>query len=104
DDSYYASKYQGFVKTCEVWWKSFVIYLDDVLWGHGESPYKILRNIGVLIVFLGLVQSILCWFSGSLFLVQFLGKWIEFIWNDFKVFLGLNAAATNISDGIKVLL
>ena len=55
-EHYYSEKYKSFRSQVEIYWKSFCIYIDDFLWGHGESPMKIIRNVIVIIIILTLIQ------------------------------------------------
>lgn len=41
---YYKGHYSGFKKQLNVYWKSFLLNSDWFLWGHGESPKKLVTS------------------------------------------------------------
>lgn len=64
---YYKGHYSGFKKQISVYWKSFLLNCDWFLWGHGESPKKLVTSAGSFLLAMLLwdffskgVQSYLC--------------------------------------------
>lgn len=102
EDGYYVTKYGGWKKTIDVFWKSSIIYIDDLLWGHGESPWKIARNVIVLIAIVSFFQTLSVSLREKLSLNESSEQFIFYNWKDLKAFVGVSVV--DVSDSIKVLL
>lgn len=102
NDGYYKTKYGGFWRSAEVFWKNFVIYIDDLLWGHGESPWKIARNAALFILMIAIIQTLRLPEMTKISFWELRESFISFIWSDFKVFVGV--PADQVSDKFKVAL
>jgi hypothetical protein len=102
EDGYYTSKYKGWRSSIDIYWKSFIIYLDDILWGHGESPWKIARNVIILIALFSFFQTLSIASAENFPLKQCVAKFLNYMWEDLKTFVGVTAK--EVSDFTKVLL
>jgi hypothetical protein len=102
EDGYYATKYKGWRNTIDIYWKSLIIYIDALLWGHGESPWKIARNIIIVIAAISLFQALSKTSAENLSIKQFASQFFNFTWEDLKTFVGVTA--NEVSDFIKVVL
>lgn len=102
EDGYYALKYKGWKNSLEIYLKSFVIYIDDLLWGHGEKPWKIARNVIFLIAIISFFQALSICLKENLHFKIFVDKFLNYTWQDLKTFVGV--AANEVSDFTKVIL
>jgi hypothetical protein len=92
-ESYYQQKYSG-IGRLKALWKFTYYWLDRVLWGHGERPGRIARNILVVlgILALYLTCSTLTSVSASTF-GQGLSTFVSSFRTSASLFLGVDPGA-----------
>jgi hypothetical protein len=100
-EGYYATKYRGFWIRARIFWKSALLYVDDLSWGHGESPWKIARNVVVVILGLSVVQAI-SRYDSSQTLPSLLHNFWRILKSDIKTFVGITVS--DVGDMAKVIL
>ncbi|SHM98898.1 pentapeptide repeat-containing protein [Flavobacterium xinjiangense] len=100
-ETYYSNKYAGF----ENWFRSrfnyYKLILDELIWGHGETPWKIVVNLFLLL----LIISFLLSFSTNSSFITFLSSIYKNYKAAAKVFLAIpqHIISDNISIAIIIL-
>jgi hypothetical protein len=73
-----------------------------LLWGHGESPWKIARNVVITILFLSIFQTLFKEGIWNGYAQNFIWELLKFVKNDAKIFVGITIE--DINDFSKIVL
>jgi hypothetical protein len=88
-DGYYSLKYKSWQSQLQVRWKYFLLSMDDFIWGHGESPWRIIRNVIAYFLLLSIIQTIFKDDSGGRTFADNFRILFEYFKLDIKTFLGV---------------
>jgi len=53
-ESYYRKKYPGLISRVKMFFEWLEFVALDLFWGNGESPFKLLRSLVIVVIFIGL--------------------------------------------------
>ncbi|MBV8252326.1 MAG: pentapeptide repeat-containing protein [Chitinophaga sp.] len=99
NEAYYSSKYSKVGQKLTAIRKYYGLVIDNVIWGHGEKPLRVLFSIILLILLTAILQLV---FSDNIEKNTLEGSFSGFMAycaNDVKAFIGIQGA--DVSDFVK---
>lgn len=101
NEGYYSKKYSKRGQWFTAFRKYYGLKLDNLIWGHGESPIRVLLSIIFLILFTAILQSYFSDNIGTNSLKQGLSAFVTYSINDLKAFIGIQSVDVNdIAKGV----
>lgn len=89
NEGYYSVKYSGFKSKIVVYYKSISLKVDNFLWGHGESLWKMFRNVIAFVLIVSVYQTLSTIELGNTSLIQSLKLLFGYVRSDIKIFVGV---------------
>lgn len=84
-ETYYSNKYAGFENWFKTRYNYYKLILDNLIWGHGETPWKIVVNLFILLLIISVSLS----FSTDSSVINFFNNIYENFKGAVKVFLAI---------------
>lgn len=63
EGDYYKRKYNTFGKKLNLYYKSFLLNMDSIIWGHGEKVWKLFTSASLLLIFTSAAACFFWWNS-----------------------------------------